>query len=722
MLMPAAHDPINRYFEFSLFLMLGVGFLSLAGTGKMDLFTVGLMGAALLLRALQLWKKSSFLLSSRAVFRATLCYIPFYFLDLFLLLRSLDNALERLLLATIHLIFFTAVLKMFSAERPRDYLFLAALAFAQMLAAATLTIHLSYLGYFAVFLLLAISTFASFEIKQARDRLGAGAAPAASMEAGLAPSLSGTSMVICLGTAVLATVLFFVIPRARGGYLSSMGGAGDRITGFTDNVELGQIGRIKRSSLVVMHIQAAGLSPFRAVKWRGIGLSTFDGRRWFNRNSIQKNVPGGGNFHFHRDLVHPGQRPEIVRYTVTLEPVSNDAVFLAPQLLELTGAFRTLWQDDSSSLYMPPNSGALIRYFAVSDIATPSPDLLRRDTGITPETIREAYLQLPETDRRVTELGRQIAAGQGSAYDQAKAVESYLQRNYAYTLDLPDAFPKDPIAYFLFTARRGHCEFFASAMAVLLRTRGVPTRLVNGFLQGSYNDISGNYTVRASDAHTWVEVFFPSYGWVSFDPTPAEGRSEQALLLGRFSLYLDAFQSVWEEWIINYDFIHQITLARQIEGTSRQISNNSRIYFRTRYRSMVAFVARATEWVVERRTLVLVVGVLATMGLWALLLRSLLSRWAKERGMLRRARRGKARPEDATLAYQRLLRILARQGIRKPAFQTPNEFAASVRGPEGALVRDFTELYLEARFGRLPGLLPRLNALLQEIRLGRQAP
>src|ERR1035437_4194495 len=206
--MPTAHDPVNRYFELCLFLMLAMGFLTLAGTRKMDLFTVSLMGAALAARAILLWRGSDFRLSPQLVSRMTLGYIPFYFLDLLVLLRSYDSPLERLLLATIHLVFFTAVLKMFSAQLPRDYLYLAALAFAQMLAAATLTVHLSFLFYFALFLLLSIATFTSFEIKRARDRIADPSAAAVPQQAGegkLFRALSGTSAFICIGTVVLAT-------------------------------------------------------------------------------------------------------------------------------------------------------------------------------------------------------------------------------------------------------------------------------------------------------------------------------------------------------------------------------------------------------------------------------------------------------------------------------------------------------------------------------------
>ncbi|MBI2815558.1 MAG: DUF3488 domain-containing protein [Acidobacteria bacterium] len=699
--------------------MLAVGFTSLAGTGKLDLFTIAVMGVALFARGVLLWRKSTFRLSASTVFRLTLAYIPFYFLDVFILLRSSENPLERLLLGTIHLVFYTAALKMFSAKLVRDYLYLAALAFAQMLAAATLTVQLSYLAYFALFLLLSISTFASFEIKRAGERAagnrGQQQGPA-SIELKLAPSLGVTSALICLGTAALGLVLFFVIPRGRSGYFSSLAGPGERISGFSDNVALGEIGQIKRSSSVVMHIQAQGLSPGRAVKWRGIGLTNFDGKRWFNRNTTSA-VRGLGVFHLPRSLSHPGQRAELIRYTVMLQRISSEAVFLAPQALELTGAFRNLWQDDTGSVFMPYRNVALVRYFAVSDITTPSADALRSDQAEVPRTVKDAALQLPEIDPRVKELARQITLRQDSRYDQAKAIETYLQTNYSYTLDLPPAMPPDPIAYFLFQSRQGHCEFFASAMAIMLRTLGIPSRLVNGFLQGSYNDISGKYTVRASDAHAWVEVFFPSYGWVVFDPTPPAGRFADTLLFGRLSLYMDALQTLWEEWVINYDFLHQITLARRIQGTSRNWNRDSRTYLSTRYQSLVQAFAAATEWMSKHRITVGLALLLGTAVIWAILLRSVILRWVRERGMSTRAAQGKARPEDATIAYLRLLRLLSRRGYQKPAGQTAIEFASSLPRAEGVLVREFTDLYLKARFGGVAVVVPRLNAMLEDIQV-----
>jgi hypothetical protein len=294
-----------------------------------------------------------------------------------------------------------------------------------------------------------------------------------------------------------------------------------------------------------------------------------------------------------------------------------------------------------------------------------------------------------------------ITRDQTTAYDKARAIEDYLHANFGYTLDLPAAMPDDPIAFFLLDIKKGHCEFFASAMAVMLRSIGIPARLVNGFLQGSFNELSGQYTVRASDAHTWVEVYFPAYGWVGFDPTPPAGRSSQALLFGRISLYLDAFQTFWEEWVINYDILHQVTLARRLERSSRDLSRDSRQYFREQYRAMVGFVRLRTEAVLQNRAAALVLLLTGFAAVLAFLQRKLISRWFRERLMLRHARNGKTSPEDATLAYLRLLRLLERSGFRKAPAQTPTEFALSVPEPAGPLVRSFTSLYLRSRFGRL---------------------
>jgi hypothetical protein len=649
-----------------------------------------------------------------------------------LLLESPEAALlERWLLAIVHFVFILAVVQIFSASRIRDYVFLAALAFAQMLAAATLTVGTVFLLCFALFLLLAISTFTSLEIRRGRSRVAslgsqtaepsADAALDRKKMARLAFALSATSLLICFGVVVLSAVLFFVIPRGNRGYLSSLSRPSDRMTGFTDEVELGQIGQIQKSSSVVMHVESSELTPDDKVKWRGIGLTNFDGKRWFNASSQSLAATRNGSFRFPPETVHPGQTPKLISYAITLEPLASESVFLAPQPLELIGPFRSLWQDGTGSLFMTGNAGALVRYSVLSDISEPSPDQLETDTGLIPPAIQKAYLQLPATDPRIPDLARQVTAPYATNYDKARALVAFLQKNYGYTLDLPSAMPADPIAYFLWDSRRGNCEFFAATLAVMLRSIDIPARLVNGFLQGQYNALSGQYTVRGSDAHSWVEVYFPKHGWVAFDPTPSDGRASSAWSFGGVYLYLDAFQTFWDEWVINYDFFHQVTLAREIERTSIQARFNSRQYFDQRYRNLVTSLRRRTNELLRGRLLPVALGIVLAFALLAFYSRSLLTVWFGDWDIRRRARRGKARPEDATVLYLRLLRLMAHRGLAKAPGQTPTEFAESIPEPARGLVRDFTGLYLESRFGRAAASVPRLTALLGQIQGALQA-
>src|SRR5256884_2285986 len=153
-------------------------------------------------------------------------------------------------------------------------------------------------------------------------------------------------------------------------------------------------------------------------------------------------------------------------------------------------------------------------------------------------------------------------------FDKAVRIESYLRTSYSYTLNLTGKPGRDPLAHFLFEARAGHCEYFASAMAIMLRTLGIPSREVNGFLPGEYNDLAGDYIVRASDAHSWVEVYFPGDGWQVFDPTPSNLESGKGFLT-RLGLYIDWLQVTWSDWVIGYDFAHQVALAQNLQRSSR---------------------------------------------------------------------------------------------------------------------------------------------------------
>ena len=176
------------------------------------------------------------------------------------------------------------------------------------------------------------------------------------------------------------------------------------------------------------------------------------------------------------------------------------------------------------------------------------------------------YLRLPDLNPKIKQLARQLTSAASNNFDRATAIENYLRNNFRYTLNPTSIEPADPLGSFLFKSKSGYCEYFAASMAVMLRTLEIPSRLVNGFQTGSYNRIGKDFVVRARDAHSWVEVYFPKYGWIAFDPTPADPNPIRA---GAWDDYVDALSLFWSEWIINYDFSHQIRLARQVEQTSR---------------------------------------------------------------------------------------------------------------------------------------------------------
>src|SRR5206468_13003982 len=112
------------------------------------------------------------------------------------------------------------------------------------------------------------------------------------------------------------------------------------------------------------------------------------------------------------------------------------------------------------------------------------------------------------------------------------------------------------------TLFRSHCEYFASSMAILLRSVGIPTRLVNGFLMGEYNPIGGDYIIRESDAHSWVEVYTPGRGWMEFDPTPPDPNPRELDLAAQVSQYFDAMEVYWNSYILIYDYSSQLQLFR----------------------------------------------------------------------------------------------------------------------------------------------------------------
>lgn len=699
---------VQRYLEVALFLLVLCAFATLTSTGGLDLPVTAFVVAALFARGCLLATRRSILIPESWTTVLTVAYVGFYLGDLFLLGSGFINA-------TVHLVLFVMVVRLFSAHRDRDYYFLALIAFLMVLASAILTVDSLFLLGFAGFMLAGIATVILMEMKHSS------AATTAHGRFDARPvvrSLSALSPVLGLCILVVATGIFFVLPRVSTGYFSAYSRKSELVTGFSDDVQLGGIGEIQQSDAVVMHIQIDGDDRGRSdFKWRGVTLSTFSGRRWSHARAefVVPRLPGGDFAVWPSEARWnpPRTRQETIHYRVLMEPMGTNVFFLAPLSYAMRGNYRQLIFDPAGAVFDIDPEHPVSRYEAWARLPLP-PDVAQKQTGEDSHPPDSIYLEYPALDPRIPELARQVTASAATDYDKARAIESYLQNNLAYTLQLPAAPPADPLANFLFERKRGHCEYFASAMAIMLRTLGIPSRLVNGFRTGEFNDVTSQYVIRGSNAHSWVEADIRGQGWVDFDPTPAAAIPNRTGW-GRVLLYVDAAKSFWREWIINYDVGHQQGLARESARNSQRWFRGLRHWSRMQYGGLLNRIRGARAgFLVSPVRWSLVAVLIAAVMLLLIKLRPLL--------VFLRKRRAAAHPERAprlaaTLWYERMTGTMARRGWHKRPAQTPREFVNLIDDAEvRTLISEFNHHYECARFSdsiedaqRLPELYEKVE-------------
>jgi protein-glutamine gamma-glutamyltransferase len=742
---PAGTPPlqaVQRYFEVSLFLLVSTGIMAVVLTGKLDPVSLALPPIALVYKGFRMWRGHGPEISARVATWLVLAYFLFFPIDLWFLSRSLsagapNPALYAALLAAIHLMLFAALVRLYSARTNRDFAFLAVLAFTCMLSSAILTVQTSFLAMLAVFLALAVSTFVALEIR--RSSTGAVSPP---FEPGspkarqLNRALGLTSVLVAVSALLIGGVFFFLIPRFTAGYMSALNLQPNLMTGFGNDITIGEIGKIQQSSAVVMRIHVEG-DPGRAedVRWRGVVLTNFDGKRWFTsaHSQIVIEPDSDGEYRFTSSGLPNGEFYPL-RYTVMMEPVATDAVFVASRPEMLRGRFANESQrmgvprnrtylliDKTDSLSNPFHNDIKVRYEGLSLLPMVPPAQLRKSSTTYPDEIRDLYLQVPQLDPRIKQLAEKIVENSHNEYDRAANIELYLKTHFRYTLDLTGRKTDDPLAYFLFERRAGHCEYFAAAMTVMLRDLGIPARYVGGFLPGEYNDLGGDYIVRASDAHAWVEAYFPGYGWITFDPTPP-GDGKRKGLFARLGLYWDWFQFAWDEWVINYDFVHQTNLVQNAQKTSKDWGERALRYYHDKQRDAIRLLMA-----LDRRTeaspyflpsvLVFLIALLIYLR-GRPLIGYLIARWR-----VRARRGGNLTASLAALEYREMLRLLEKRGWKKAPSQTPLEFASAIPAANlSAPVAQLTELYQSARFGDHAAPVDQMSSLLHSIREMLRSP
>ena len=676
--------------------MLASGYFAVATSGYLDLPTAVLTLAALCLRTLMAADVIEVQISGGLADVLALCFVAFYPLDYFYISGTF-------LPATLHFIFFVLVCKVLTARSTRDFTYLKVLAALELLGAAILSTSLSFFAFLALFMLFAIASFASSEVRistQQQRTVVRGGLRAFPRRLGV------LSVFLFVGILAMTSALFFVLPRTARAALERFVPARYHLPGFANEVTLGQLGEIKESSAPVMHIHKYVGEGLLDVRWRGAALTEFDGKRWFNTNESGENIRVNPDHSVTLKLQHwvrPGER---LAYRVQLSEIAPETLFFAGTAQWISINVPGLYITRNGSVRVPNAGASGLRYNAVSvledEASTPR---------VAPEPLspfdRDDMLLLPEKlDVRIPRLSREIIEGAPTEELKARAIEKYLRRNYGYTLQLLTKEVPDPLANFLFERRKGHCEYFASAMAVMLRTVGIPSRVVTGFASGVYNPLTGWQVVRASDAHSWVEAWIAGHGWRTFDPTPPDPGSIQSPFMARTALFFDAAEQFWQDWILSYDLERQISLATRVQQSSR----GARLHWVEKAIGWFAGAARSSVGYAPLAAMLIFVAIVAViLGPGA-------TRWLRGAIRVRRLKRGEGEASDATLLYQRMLGLLERRGIQKPPWLTPTEFVRVLPATElSPLVDDLTCAYVEFRFGGKRDVAPRMVQLLDQL-------
>jgi protein-glutamine gamma-glutamyltransferase len=469
---------------------------------------------------------------------------------------------------------------------------------------------------------------------------------------------------LSLVTLGVSGAVFVFFPRVSHGLASRNSPVnGPAVVGFSDRVSLGQHGsRIQANPQVVLRVEFPGGPPAnaRGLHLRGRSYNRFDGEAWSNSSYSAPRAP----------LAAAGQGwggpvVEQVVYGATL-PAARVLFGLHP-VVEMSpiSRIRPVRLFNGDFLYTGDADPA---YRVRSRTGRPPAAELRQvqpDEGLE----MQAHLQLPAVTPRLMQLADSLRVASPTMYDHVLSVERYLRTGFQYTLDLPATRREATLEHFLFVRRAGHCEYFSTAMAVLLRAGGVATRNVNGFLGGEWNEFGRYLAVTQNNAHSWVEVFFPGVGWVPFDPTPPGAGDMSAAGfpgLGRLRMLADGLNHRWGRWILDYDVRSQASLLGHLTRP----------------------VVRPAERRAGSSGAVLLVLLLAAAGGTTLFL-------------VRRLRRARVGDGSAPArAYVTMRKAFHRAGFPPVQSQPPLAFAASLRGVPGEEdARRVVELYVAARFG-----------------------
>ncbi|MGI8908626.1 MAG: transglutaminase TgpA family protein [Candidatus Sumerlaeaceae bacterium] len=551
---------------------------------------------------------------------------------------------------------------------------------------------------------------------------------------------TSASLTILIVAATIVT--FAIVPRlATQNLFQGYGKPPEKpsLSAFDEAIEFGTFEKIQLDNAVAMFVQPLEKKRRDHIRLRGVALDTFDGRAW-RRTTSSHGVTGPLQFPAfttrlysdiatHRIIQPPGITQylfaetfaESIKVASEIQYYSDGlsgAAWLAsmqPKEFQYVSSSRVESLDERKD---PARNNLRERALSMfssapfpQDISLRFRDIQQRFANEGSSATRErryprffsrgAHAEQLRYLERCTTLPAMLSTNNlrdlavtwtrdaATTFEKSLAIESRLRSEFTYSLE-----PKargNYIEDFLFRTKQGHCEYFATSMAVLVRSLGVPARVVNGYYSVEWNNIGGNFTVRQRDAHSWVEVWLANdYGWMTFDPTPPSGvgrpNRQNAVLLA-ISRYLDALRVRWYRYVVDYSITDQAAVMRTLANARDRINS---FFGRMQNRIWLPDLSSSTN-VGGAHTYVnvLIAAALAcgavVFGVWAA-------------GNLR-PKRKRRRPETMVRYYSELLRLLAAKGFKLATGETPREYASRLRRVEVfSPLMPITEMYYSSRY------------------------
>jgi hypothetical protein len=615
--------------------------------------------------------------------------------------------------AGIHFLVMLMGIKLLTLQQRRDHRHLYAISLMAILAAAALTTDAWYVPIFLLYLLAAVWTLLLYHLTQETDETPAVVPPMSSAASQTAFPHHITQRFFWLtnATAVLTVVLtlaiFFLIPRIGAGVLQKTSGEALRTTGFSDRVDLGTIGSVKQDPQIVMRVELADQPAVEKdhLYLRGLAYDQYNGRSWSYSETRRHplSLVADGTF-----LARPARSrlphnsSAVVHQDILLEALDTAVLFAAPFAELVSGELLAIQTDAMSGLHLPSPPSSRIRYSVTSHAPQLAADERTAPILAYPDSIRSHYLQVPAGSQQISDLAHHIIRQTTTPFGQALAIQRYLLENYGYSLEAGAATLSHPLEEFLFVRKTGYCEHYATAMVVMLRTVGIPARLVTGFLATEWNEYGSYFTVRQRDAHAWVEVYFPQSGWITMDPTPtliATAAASRWESLGRLG---ESIRLQWDRLFVRYSAKDQLAVVHGVQEGSDALRGKMSRWVTSmrdsinRVFSRLAYIARTFQPGMQE----LVMGAMVVgLAFLLLMLRDRLGLWATTHLPI-------SVPQFAIVQlYTRMLRTMERRGMRKTPAATPREYAQLVEQQwraAGPMVADVTAFYQRGRFSRAP--------------------